>query len=178
MAQWASSQDNEQQQGVGGSNNLVKQNGLSSNDEIPHPLMDCGQGKNKNNENNDPATGRMSDEVGVGADVASGKDGERTSDGEDNATGNNSAEDVPKVKAGVNYPIAGAPHPINKPLRLRTCEPIPPPHGATPPLGGSKSVRFAPPPIGDSQLCCLRFDGIVEEDTTMCLLDEGDHRSP
>jgi hypothetical protein len=33
-------------------------------------------------------------------------------------------------------------------------------------------------PIGDSQLCCLRFDGIVEEDTTMCLLDEGDHRSP
>jgi hypothetical protein len=92
--------------------------------------------------------------------------------------GNNSAEDVPKVKAGVNYPIAGAPHPINKPLRLRTCEPIPPPHGATPPLGGSKSVRFAPPPIRDSQLCYLRFDGIVEEDTTMCLLDEGDHRSP
>jgi len=32
--------------------------------------------------------------------------------------------------------------------------------------------------IKDSQLCCLRFDGIVEEDTTMCLLDEGDHRSP
>ena len=32
--------------------------------------------------------------------------------------------------------------------------------------------------IGDSQLCCLRFNGIVEEDTTMCLLDEGDHRSP
>jgi len=24
----------------------------------------------------------------------------------------------------------------------------------------------------------LRFDGIAEEDTTMCLLDEGDSRSP
>jgi len=34
------------------------------------------------------------------------------------------------------------------------------------------------PPIGDSQLCHLCFDGIVEEDTTMCLLDEGDPRSP
>jgi hypothetical protein len=32
--------------------------------------------------------------------------------------------------------------------------------------------------IGDSQLCRLRFDGIAEEDITMCLLDEGDHRSP
>ena len=148
MAQWASLQDDEQQQGVGGSNNPVKQNGLSSNDKIPHPLMDCGQGTNKKNENNDLATGRMSDEVGVGVDVASRKDGEQTSDGEEDAKGNDSAEAVPKAIAGVNYPIAGAPHPINKQLRLRTCEsiPIPPPHGATPPLGGSKSVRFAPPP--------------------------------
>jgi len=32
--------------------------------------------------------------------------------------------------------------------------------------------------IRDSQLCHLRFDGIAEEDTTMCLLDEGDSRSP
>ncbi len=32
--------------------------------------------------------------------------------------------------------------------------------------------------IRDSQLCCLRFNGIAEEDTTMCLLDDGDHRSP
>jgi hypothetical protein len=24
----------------------------------------------------------------------------------------------------------------------------------------------------------LRFDGIAEEDTTMCLLNEGNHRSP
>ena len=86
--------------------------------------MDCGQGKN-NNDNNDPATGQMPDEVsvgvdvvavGVGVDVASGKVGERTSDGEDDATGNASAKDVPKAIAGVNYPIAGAPHPINKPL--------------------------------------------------------------
>jgi hypothetical protein len=64
--------------------------------------------------------------------------------------GNDSAEDVPKAIVGVNYPIAGAPHPINKPLRLRTCKSIPPPpHGATSPLSGSKSVRFAtPPPYG------------------------------
>jgi hypothetical protein len=103
MAQWAFSQDDEHQQGVGGSINPDKQNGLSSNVKIPHPLMDCGQGKNKNNENNDPATGWMSDEVGVGVDVTRGKDGERTSDGEDDATGNNSAEDVPKAIAGVNY---------------------------------------------------------------------------
>jgi hypothetical protein len=110
--------------------------------------MHCRQGKN-NNDNNDPAMGRMSNEVGVGVyvavgvgvDVASGKVGERTSNGEDDATGNDSAEDVPKAIAGVNYPIAGAPHPINKPLRLRTCESIPPPpHGATPPSGVSKSV--------------------------------------
>jgi hypothetical protein len=64
MAQWASSQDDEQQQGAGESNTPINQNGPSSNDEIPHPLMDCRQGKN-NNDNNDPATGRMSDEVGV-----------------------------------------------------------------------------------------------------------------
>ncbi len=147
MAQWVSSQDDEQQQGAGESNTPIKHNGPSSNNKIPHPLMDCGQGKNINNDNNDPATGRMLDEVCVGIDVASGKDGERTSDGEDDATGNDSVEDVPKAIAGVNYPIAGAPHPINMPLRLRTCESIPPPpHGATPPLGGSKSVRYSPPP--------------------------------
>ncbi len=72
MAQWASLQDDEQQQGAGESNTPINQNGPSSNDEIPHPLMDCGQGKN------------MSDEGGVGVDVAvdvgidvvSGKDGE------------------------------------------------------------------------------------------------------
>jgi len=71
MAQWASSQDDEQQQGVGDSNTPINQKGPSCNDEIPPPLMDCGQGKN------------MSDEgdvcvdvtVGVGVDVASGKDG-------------------------------------------------------------------------------------------------------
>jgi hypothetical protein len=40
--------------------------------------------------------------------------------------GNDSAKDVPKVIAGGNYPITGAPHPINKPLRLCTCESIPP----------------------------------------------------
>ena len=105
MAQWAFSQDDEHQQGVGGSNNPVKQNGLSSNDKIPHPLMDCGQGKNKNNDKNYPATGRILDEVGIGVDVVSEMDGgrvSRASDGEDDATGNNNAEDVPKAIAGIN----------------------------------------------------------------------------
>ena len=54
--------------------------------------------------------------VGVGVDVARKKDGERTSAGEDDAKGNDSAEDVQKAIAGVNYLSAGAPHPINKPL--------------------------------------------------------------
>jgi hypothetical protein len=69
MAQWASLQDDEQQEGAGESNTPINLKAPSSNNEIPHPLMDCGQGKNKN-ENNDPATVRMSDEVGVGGDVA------------------------------------------------------------------------------------------------------------
>jgi len=140
MAQWASLQDDEQQQGAGESNTPINQNGPPSNDEIPHPLMDCGQGKNMSDEGGvgvDVA-------VGVGVDVASRKNGKRTSDGEDDATGNDSAEDVTKAITGINYPIAGAPHPFNKPLRLRICESIPPPlHEATPPSGGSKSVRFA-----------------------------------
>jgi len=160
--------DDEQLQGAGDSNTPINQKGPSSNNKIPHPLMDCGQGKNMSDEGGvgvDVA-------VGVGVDVASEKDGERTSGGEDDATVNNSAEDAQEAIAiaGVNYLIAGAPHPINKPLRLctwesipppphgatpkllrlRTCESIPPPpHGATPPSGGSKSVRFAtPPPYG------------------------------
>ena len=79
----------------------------------------------------------------VGGDVATGQDGgrdNRASDGEDDAPGNTIAI------AGVNYPIAGAPHPINKSVRLQH-ELIPPPHVATPSSGGSiKLVRFAPPP--------------------------------
>ena len=76
----------------------------------------------------------------------------RASDGEEDATGNESAEDVPIAIAGVTYPIAGAPHPINKSGRLRKCESIPPPHGATPPLGGQRTVKWKsvsqPPPNG------------------------------
>ena len=99
------------------------------------------------------------------------QDGKQTSDREDDATRNDSAEDVPKAIAGVNYLIAGVPHPIKKPLRLRTCKSIPPPHGemqkplqlgAIPPSGGSKSVQFAlpppycaTPPLGGSKLVRL-----------------------
>ena len=69
--------------------------------------MDYGQGKSNNIVNNDPATGRSSDEVG-------GRVG-RASDGDEDAMGNDNADkDVPIAIAGINYPIAGAPHPINK----------------------------------------------------------------
>ena len=105
--------DDEQLQGAGDSNTPINQKGPSSNDEIPHPLMDCGQGKNMSDEGGvgvDVA-------VGVGIDVASEKDGERTSDVEDDAKGNDSAGDAQEAIAGVNcLLIAGAPHPINKPF--------------------------------------------------------------
>jgi hypothetical protein len=57
MAQWAASKDDEWQQGAGATNTPVWQSGPSSNDEVPHPLMDCGQGKFSNKDNNGPATG-------------------------------------------------------------------------------------------------------------------------
>jgi hypothetical protein len=62
MAQWASSRDDEQQLGAGGSaNTQINHSGPSKNDEIPrHPLLDCGQGKN------------LSDDGGVSFDVAVG----------------------------------------------------------------------------------------------------------
>ena len=72
MAQWVSSQDDEQQQGAGATNTPSWQNGPSSNNEVPHLLMDCGHGKSNNIVNNDPATGRSLDEVG--GDVASGQE--------------------------------------------------------------------------------------------------------
>ncbi len=88
--------------------------GPPSNNEVPHPLMDCRHGKISNKDNNGPATGRGSDE-GSG-DVEIGQDGGRVgraSDGDDDAKGN-TVYDVPIAIARVNYPIAGAPHPINK----------------------------------------------------------------
>jgi len=101
MAQWASLQDDEQQQGAGATNTPIWQTGLSSNDEVPHPLINCRQGKCS--AYNDPATGWASD--AVGGDVATGQDGGREgrADGEDDAPGNTIAI------AGVNYLIAGAP---------------------------------------------------------------------
>jgi hypothetical protein len=88
MAQWASLQDNEQQQGAGATNTAILKNGPSSNAEVPHPLMDCGQGKSNNIVNNDPAAGRSSDEVG--GDMVSGQEGGQVgtaSNGEEDATG-------------------------------------------------------------------------------------------
>ena len=115
--------------------------------------MDCGQGKINNNCNNGPATARGSDE-GSG-DVAIGQDGGRVGRARDeveDAMGD-TVSDVPIAIDGVNYPIDRAPHPIHKPARLRKCESIPPPHGATPPLSDPQSVRLRkceliPPPHG------------------------------
>ena len=88
MAQCASLQDDEQQQGAGAINTAILKNGPSSNAEVPHPLMDCGQGKSNNIVNNDPAVGRSSDEVG--GDVASGQEGGQVgtaSDRDEDTTG-------------------------------------------------------------------------------------------
>ena len=73
--------------------------------------MDCGQGKNSSEE---VGVVGFDVAVGVGIDVASEKGEDRTSDREDDATGTYSAEDIPQAIADGNYPIAGAPHPINK----------------------------------------------------------------
>ena len=142
MSQWAASQDDEPQQGAGATNTPIWQTVTSSNDEVPHPLMDYGQGKFENDGGDKvPATGQESDDGSkdVASEEEEGRDGSSI-DVEDNATGNKIAitED--------NYPIAGAPHIINKSVRLRKCESTPPPHGATPSSGGSKPAQFAPPP--------------------------------
>ena len=140
MAQWAASEDNEWHQGLGATNTPIQETLPSSNDIVPHPLMDCGQGKISNNGNNGPATGRGSDE-GSG-DMEIGQDSRqvgRASDGDEDATGS-TVYVVPIAIVGVNYPIAGAPHPINKLVRLHKCESIPPPHGATPPSSGQQLV--------------------------------------
>jgi hypothetical protein len=89
MAQWASSKDDEQQQGAGAPMTSIKQTCPLSTDEVPHPLMDCGQGKSKHCVCNDPATGLVSVEVG-GEDAVSGQgDGQvgRASDGDEDTTG-------------------------------------------------------------------------------------------
>jgi hypothetical protein len=152
MAQWAALKDDERQQGAGATNTPVWQSGSSSNDEVPHPLMDCGHGKFSNKDNKDPAPGQGSAE-GSG-DVEIGQNGGRVggaSDGDEDAMGN-TVYDVPIAIAGVNCPITGAPHPINKSVRLRKCESIPPPHSATPPSGGQMMVNWKsvpqPPPNG------------------------------
>ena len=152
-AQWASLQDDERQQGSGAPNTPIWQTGLSSNNVVPHPLMDCGQRKINNNGNNGPATARGLDEGS--SDVAIGQDGRRVGrarDGVEDAM-KDTVSDVPIAIDGVKYPIAGAPRPINKPAQLHKCESIPPPHGATPPSSGPQLVRLRkcesiPPPHG------------------------------
>ena len=155
MAQWASSKDDEQQQGAGAPITSIEQTGPSSTDEVPHPLMDCGQGKSKNCVCNDPATGWFSVEVGSEDAASEQGDGQvgRASEGDKGATGNNMAKKDKQIAiTGVKSPILGATHPINESGRLRQCKSIPPPHGATPPPGGQRTVKWKsvpqPPPHG------------------------------
>ena len=134
-------------------NTTIRQMSPSSNEAVPHPPMDCRQGKINNNGNDGPATAWGSDEGRGDSEI--GQDGGRAGrarDRNEDAMGNN-VYDMPIATNGINYPIAGAPHPINKSVRLRKCESIPPPHGATPPSSGHQSVQLRkceliPPPHG------------------------------
>ena len=56
--QWVAWEYNERQLGSGATNTTIRQMGLSSNKAVPHPLMDCRQGKINNNGNNGPTTAR------------------------------------------------------------------------------------------------------------------------
>ena len=117
MARWASSKDDEQQQGAGATNTSIGQKGPLSTNKVPHPLMDCRQGKSKHCVRNDPATGLVSVEVG-GEDAASGEgDGQvgRASDGDEDATGNKKAKDDKQIAiTGIKSPIVGSTNPINE----------------------------------------------------------------
>ena len=109
--------------------------------------MDCGQGKSKNCVRSDPATGGFLVEGG-GEDAASGRGDEqvsRASNGDIDATGK-AEEDKQIAITGVKSPILGETHPINESDQLRQCESIPPPHGATPPPGGQRTVKWKPVP--------------------------------
>ena len=117
MAQCVSSKDDEQQQGAGAPITSIEQTGPSSANKVPHPLMDCRQGKSKNCVRNDLATGWFLVEVGS-EDTASGwGDGQagRASNGDKDATGNTSAKEDKQIAiTGVKSPILGATHPINE----------------------------------------------------------------
>ena len=66
--------------------------------------------------------------------------------------GKKAKDDKQIAITGVESPIVGSTHPINESGRLRQCESIPPPHGATPPPGGQMTVNWKlvpqPPPHG------------------------------
>ena len=94
----------------------IKQTGPSSTNKVPHPLMDCGQGKSKHCVHNDPATGLVSVEVSD-ENAASGQGDRqvgRASDGDEDATGNKKAEDDKQIAiTGIKSPIVGPTYPIN-----------------------------------------------------------------
>jgi hypothetical protein len=74
MAHWLASPDDELQQGAGAKNTPIRPMGPSSNDEVPHPLMDCGQGKLNNNV-------VSNDRDDVASEQEGGRDISRTSNG-------------------------------------------------------------------------------------------------
>ena len=85
----------------------------SSNEAVPHPLMDGRQGKINNNGNNGLARTRGSDEGHSNVEIR--QDGGRVGrawDRDEDTTGNN-VYDVSIATNRINYLIARAPHPIN-----------------------------------------------------------------
>jgi hypothetical protein len=152
MARWAATEDNERQQKLGASTNSTTENLTSTNEILPQPLLDCGQGKNNPHNNKCeifPAMGLGPE--GDGSDIGSGLD-----KGLNGVASNGDVESMeinddktPRVIDGVDNLITGALHPINNwdcihpsdtslqtnGVQLRSNESTPPPNGAAPPSG-------------------------------------------
>jgi hypothetical protein len=117
MARWAATVDNERQQETGAGTNPTPENLTSSNEVLPQPLLECGQGKiNPYNECGiGPATGLGPE--GDGGDVESGLDkgpngNGMASNGDKEAMETNDDEMSMAIE-GVDDSITGALHPNN-----------------------------------------------------------------
>jgi hypothetical protein len=159
MAQWVATEDNERQQKTRARTYPTPKNLTSSNEALPQPLLDCGQGK-INPYNNECgfclATG-LGPEGDIG-DVGSGLDkgpNNMASNGDEKAMKINNNE-MSMVIDGVHNSITGALHTINirdcispsntslqtNGVQLRSSESTPPPNGAAPPLGDQQLVNW------------------------------------
>jgi hypothetical protein len=152
--------DEWQQETEASSSTPITKNLVSSNEVLPQPLLDCGQGKinpNKKDYGICPATGRGTE--GDGGDVGSGLDGgpdgvANDGDEESMEIKDNSKESMATRKDEDS--MAGALHPINKRERIRpsntpfqingvqlhSSESTPPPNSASPPSGEQQLVNW------------------------------------